>query len=131
VSIEPQEIQLRLLTFKRYTYHRVLVTNLDLTPVAVWRFYCHRGYMDFVRLYTFTEAWAFFITCAKKTPRFYRHSPHRVDRSAGARCDQTILLTGISTAQRYPDPLWRTSYFDAEKDSRLTFLAEPSQLRAY
>ena len=43
VSVEPQEAQLRLFTFKRYTYHRVLVTNLDLTPPAVWRSYCDRG----------------------------------------------------------------------------------------
>jgi len=46
VSMEPQEIQLRLFTFKRYTYHRVLVTNLDLTPPAVWRFYCHRAFQE-------------------------------------------------------------------------------------
>jgi hypothetical protein len=43
VSVEPQEAQLRLFTFKRYTYHRVLVTNLELTPPAVWRSYCDRG----------------------------------------------------------------------------------------
>jgi len=27
-----------------------------------------------------------------------------VQRSAGLRCDQTILLTGVRTALRYPDP---------------------------
>ena len=43
VSVEPEEIQRRLFTFKKYTYHRALVTNLDLTPQAVWRFYCDRG----------------------------------------------------------------------------------------
>jgi len=43
VSVEPEEIQRRLFTFKKYTYHRALVTNLDLTPPAVWRFYCDRG----------------------------------------------------------------------------------------
>ena len=31
-------------------------------------------------------------------------------------------MTGSRTAQRYPDPLRRIHYFDAEKDSRLTFL---------
>ena len=46
VSMEPEEIQLRLFTFKRYTYHRVMVTNLDLTPPAVWRFYCDRGFQE-------------------------------------------------------------------------------------
>ena len=46
VSMEPEEIQLRLFTFQRYTYHRVMVTNLDLTPPAVWRFYCDRGFQE-------------------------------------------------------------------------------------
>ena len=43
VSVESEEIQLRLFTFKKYTYHRALVTNLELTPPSVWRFYCDRG----------------------------------------------------------------------------------------
>jgi Transposase DDE domain group 1 len=43
VAAEPEEVQRRLFTFKKYTYHRALVTNLDLTPPAVWRFYCDRG----------------------------------------------------------------------------------------
>ena len=42
-AAEPEEVQGRLFTFKKYTYHRVLVTNLDLTPPSVWRFYCDRG----------------------------------------------------------------------------------------
>jgi hypothetical protein len=46
VSMESEEIQLRLFTVKRYTYHRVMVTNLDLTPPAVWRFYCDRGFQE-------------------------------------------------------------------------------------
>jgi transposase len=54
--------------------------------------------------------------------QFYRRNSRPVERSAGLRSDQTILLTGVRTAQRYPDPLRRIHYFDAEKDSRLTFL---------
>jgi transposase len=81
-----------------------------------------RGYVDFARLYTFTQACAFFITRAKKNMQFSRRSSRPVERSTGVRCDQTILLTGVRTAQRYPDPLRRIHYFDAEKDSRLTFL---------
>ena len=44
------------------------------------------------------------------------------DSSSGVRCDQIIRLTGIRTAQRYPHTLRRIVYFDAEKESRLTFL---------
>jgi hypothetical protein len=43
ISMEPESIQQRLFTFKRYTYHRVLVTNLPLMPQAIYRFYCDRA----------------------------------------------------------------------------------------
>lgn len=46
VAVEPEEVQKHLFTFKRYTYHRALVTNLDLSPPAVWRFYCDRGFQE-------------------------------------------------------------------------------------
>ena len=46
ITLEPEEIQQRLFTFKRYTYHRALVTNLELTPQTVWRFYCDRGFQE-------------------------------------------------------------------------------------
>lgn len=46
ITLETEEIQQRLFTFKRYTYHRALVTNLELTPPTVWRFYCDRGFQE-------------------------------------------------------------------------------------
>ena len=57
VAVEPQDLQLRLFTFKRHTYHRVLVTNLGLTPAAVWRFYCHRGFQELL-IREFKDAYA-------------------------------------------------------------------------
>lgn len=81
-----------------------------------------RGYVDFARLYLFTQACAFFVTRAKKNLQFYLRTSRPIDRSSGLRCDQTIRLTGIRTAKRYPDTLRRIVYFDAEKESRLTFL---------
>ncbi len=75
-----------------------------------------RGYVDFARLHLFTQACAFFITRARKGMQFYRRDWRPVERSAGLRCDQTILLTGVRTALRYPDPLRRIHYFDAEKN---------------
>src|SRR3989338_5812848 len=44
--LEPEEVQRSLFTFKDYVYRRALVTNLDLTPEAVWRFYCNRGFQE-------------------------------------------------------------------------------------
>lgn len=46
IAAEPEEVQKHLFTFKRYTYHRVLLTNLDLTPAGVWRFYCDRAVQE-------------------------------------------------------------------------------------
>jgi len=99
------------------------VNLLDELLLEAGAFYLlDRGYVDFARLYLFTQACAFFITRAKKNLQYYRRCSRPVDRSTGVRCDQTILLTGLRTAQRYPDGLRRVGYFDAERDLRLTFL---------
>jgi hypothetical protein len=97
-----------------------LLDELLLEPGAFYLL--DRGYVDFARLYLFTQACAFFITRAKKNTQFYLRTSRPVDRSTGVRCDQTIRLTGIRTARRYPDLLRRIAYYDADKDLRLTFL---------
>ena len=107
------------------------VNILDQLLLEAGAFYLlDRGYMDFARLYIFTQACAFFITRARKDLQFYRRYSRPVERSAGLRSDQTILLTGVRTAKRYPDPLRRIHYFDVEKDLRLTFLTNNFLLSA-
>jgi hypothetical protein len=99
------------------------VNILDqLLPEAGAFYLLDRGYVDFARLYLFTQACAFFITRARKGMQYYRRHWRTVEPSDGLRCDQTILLTGVRTALRYPDPLRRIHYCDAEKDLRLIFL---------
>jgi hypothetical protein len=44
-----------------------------------------RGYVDFARLYLFTQASAFFITRAKKNLQFYLRTSRPVEHSAGLR----------------------------------------------
>jgi hypothetical protein len=107
------------------------VNLLDQLLLEAGSFYLlDRGYVDFARLYIFTQACAFFITRARKDLQFYGRYSRPVERSAGLRCDQTILLTGVRTAKRYPDPLRRIHYFDVEKDLRLTFLTNNFLLSA-
>jgi hypothetical protein len=99
------------------------VNILDrLLPEAGAFYLLDRGYVDFARLHLFTQACAFFITRARKGMQYYRRHWRAVEPSDGLRCDQTILLTGVRTALRYPDPLRRIHYCDAEKDLRLIFL---------
>lgn len=97
-----------------------LMDELLPEPGAFYLF--DRGYLDFARLYAFTQACAFFITRAKENTQFYTRRFHPVDKSAGLRSDQTIRLTGPKTSRLYPDPLRRIHYFDAERQSRLIFL---------
>jgi hypothetical protein len=56
-ALEPEDVQRRLFTFKRYTYHRALVTNLDLTPEAIYRFYCDRAFQELL-LREFKDSYA-------------------------------------------------------------------------
>lgn len=56
-ALEPEDIQRRLFTFRRYTYHRALVTNLAITPEAVYRFYCDRGFQELL-LREFKDSYA-------------------------------------------------------------------------
>ena len=99
------------------------VNLLDEVLLEPGAFYLlDRGYVDFARLHLFTQACAFFVTRAKANLQFYIRTSRPVDRSSGVRCDQSIRLTGIRTAQRYPQLLRRIAYHDAHKDLRLTFL---------
>lgn len=81
-----------------------------------------RGYLDFARLYTLTQAAAFFVTRARRNTHYYRRCSRSVDLSTGVRSDQTIVLTGPKTSRLYPIPLRRVHYFDSEKQLRLIFL---------
>ncbi|MFI5340604.1 MAG: IS1380 family transposase [Candidatus Methylomirabilales bacterium] len=56
-ALEPEDIQRRLFTFRRYTHHRALVTNLSITPEAVYRFYCDQGFQELL-LREFKDSYA-------------------------------------------------------------------------
>lgn len=81
-----------------------------------------RGYLDFARLYTFTQNLCSFITRAKSNFDYTRIAYRTVDKSTGLRCDQTIRLAGYYTSQDYPAVLRRIGYFDSETNTKLTFL---------
>jgi IS4 transposase len=99
------------------------VTFLDQLVLEPAAFYImDRGYIDFARLYRFTQHTSFFVTRAKSNLDYIRRSSHSVDPRTGLRSDQTILLKGPKTSQIYPDLLRRISFFDIEKHRRLVFL---------
>ena len=89
-----------------------------------------RGYLDFARLYTFTQNLCSFITRAKSNFDYTRVTYRTVDKSTGLRCDQTIRLAGYYTSQDYPAVLRRIGYFDSETNTKLVFLTNNFSLPA-
>ena len=89
-----------------------------------------RGYLDFERLYLLKQALAFFVIRAKGNMNFQRIYSHEVDKSIGLKCDQTIVLTGIGSSEKYPETLRRVRYLDVENNKNLTFLTNNFTLPA-
>jgi hypothetical protein len=81
-----------------------------------------RAYLDLSRLYAIHQARAFFVTRAKKRFDFRRLYSRPVDKTSGVQCDQTIVPANFYPRKRYPEPLRRIRYRDAQKDKRLVFL---------
>lgn len=107
------------------------VNVLDQLIIEAGAFYImDRGYVDYARLYTITEASAFFVTRAKDNFAFRRLYSHAVDKSTGLRCDQTVVLTGHYAKKDYPGQLRRVKYYDEETDKTFVFLTNNFQISA-
>ena len=106
------------------------VNVLDhLVPLPGAYYVMDRAYLDFERLYTLHTLKAYFVTRAKKNFQFQRRYSHRVDRSTGLICDQTVVLSGYYPRQHYPEVLRRIKYRDP--DGRvLVFLTNDFSLPA-
>jgi hypothetical protein len=99
------------------------VNFLDLISFEPGAFYVmDRGYLDFERLYAIHKTGAFFVTRAKNNMLFERRYSSPVDKTTGVLCDQIIFLTGVQTAQKYPDTLRRIKYRDEETRHTYVFL---------
>ena len=98
-------------------------TALDLITLEVGATYVmDRGYVDFYRLYAFTQAGAFFVTRSKSNMKYHRVYSQAVDKSTGIMADQTIALDGFYARKDYPQYLRRIKFCDPETGKRLIFL---------
>lgn len=111
-------------TFIRITDGKVhdvnILDELVLEPGAIY--VMDRGYLDFARLFIFTQNLSTFITRAKVNFDYRRFSYRQVDKKTGLRCDQTIRLNGYYASQDYPAVLRRIGYFDVETNKKFIFL---------
>jgi len=101
--------------------HDVNVLDI-LLPEAGAFYIMDRGYVDFDRLFTLHMAGAFFVTRAKSNTRYQRRYSSPVDKSSGVKCDQTVMLTGVTSAKDYPQPLRRIRYHDENTGKTFSFL---------
>jgi len=119
-------------TFIRITDGKVhdvnILDNLILEPGAIY--IMDRGYLDFARLYTFTQNLSTFVTRAKSNFDYRRLYYQNVDKTTGLRCDQTIRLNGFYPSQDYPAALRRIGYFDIETKKKFVFLTNNFALPA-
>lgn len=107
------------------------VNILDELITETGAFYVlDKGYIDFERLYKLNISSAYFVTRAKSNLQFKRIYSHRVDKSLGLICDQSIFLTGFYQSKSYPEKLRRIKYFDDENNRRLVFLTNNFHLSA-
>jgi len=107
------------------------VRVLDVLVPEPGSFYVmDRGYLDFARLYAIKTSGAFFVIRGKANMKFRRIYSHTVDKSTGLRCDQTIRLTGLRTASRYPSHLRRIKFYDTITEKHFVFLTNNFSLPA-
>jgi hypothetical protein len=107
------------------------VNALDSLVLEPGAFYVmDRGYVDFERLYRFTQAGAFFVTRAKEGLKSWRHSSRTVEPDQGVRSDQLIRLSGSRTSMTYPALIRRVTYYDVDQSRLFAYLTNHLQLAA-
>jgi hypothetical protein len=107
------------------------VNVLDLLIPEPGAFYVmDRGYLDFERLYSLSQAGAFFVTRSKKNMDARRIYSAPTDRTTGLICDQTIVLNGFRSHRAYPQQFRRIRFKDPESAKTLVFLTNHFQLPA-
>ena len=109
--------------------HDVRVLDLMIPePSAIY--VMDRAYLDFDRLSLLDQSGAFFVTRGKSNLQIKRRYSHKVDRSTGLICDQTVMLTGFYSKKSYDKPLRRIRYKDPETEKTLVFLTNNFALPA-
>lgn len=104
---------------------------LDLLVPEPGSFYVmDRGYLDFKRLFVLHQARAFFVIRPRSNTQMRRLYSTPIDKSAGLRCDQTVLLTGVDTSRYYPEKLRRIKYVDTAAAKTFVFLTNDFSLPA-
>src|SRR5690348_12390066 len=110
-------------------WHEINVLDELITEPGAF-YVMDRGYIDFERLGRLSEAGSFFVTRAKSNLKVQRRYSHKVDKSTGLICDQTVMLTVFYSRQGFDRPLRRVRFKDPESGKTLVFLTNNFALPA-
>src|SRR5512147_948826 len=94
-------------------WHEINVLDELITEPGAF-YIMDRGYIDFERLGRLSEAGSFFVTRAKSNLKVQRRYSHKVDKTTGLICDQTVVLTVFYSRQGFDAPLRRVKFKDPQ-----------------
>lgn len=110
-------------------FHEVNILD-QLLPEPGAFYVMDRAYIDFERLFLFSEAGSFFVTRAKSNLKVQRRYSHPVDKTTGLICDQTVVLTVFYSRKGFDSPLRRIKFKDPLSAKSLVFLTNNFTLPA-
>ncbi len=124
------DLQGNIPSFIEVTDAKVNDVNIldDLLPEPGSIYVMDRAYVDYRRLHVFHSLGSYFVVRAKSNIRFRRIYSHANNRDEGVIYDQSGVLTGKKSAQRYPDQLRRIKFVDRVRDKTLIFLTNNTYL---
>ena len=102
-------------------WHEINVLDELITEPGAF-YVMDRGYIDFERLGRLSQAGSFFVTHAKSNLKVQRRYSHKVDKTTGLICDQTVVLTVFYSRQGFDAPLRRVKFKDPQTGKSLVFL---------
>jgi hypothetical protein len=110
-------------------WHEINVLDELITEPGAF-YIMDRGYIDFERLGRLSAAGSFFVTRAKSNLKVQRRYSHKVDKTTGLICDQTVVLTVFYSRQGFDSPLRRVKFKDPQSGKTLVFLTNNFALPA-
>lgn len=109
--------------------HEVNVLDLiEFEPLGIY--IMDRAFIDFSRLYSIHEHFAYFITRAKTNMKFKRVYSAETNKADGVMADQTVKLVNFYATKEYPEKLRRIKFYDAETGKKFIFLTNNFDLTA-
>jgi Domain of unknown function (DUF4372)/Transposase DDE domain len=109
--------------------HEVNVLDLiEFEPLGIY--VMDRGFIDFSRLYSIHEHFAYFITRAKTNMKFKRVYSAQTNKASGVMADQTVKLVNFYATKEYPEKFRRIKFYDAETGNKFIFLTNNFDLTA-